>query len=279
MTPQLENELYTIIEKLNSFDFKQEYLDEIENMIIKEKINPSKIKIFNFSLISWFAMSKHTNDKIFKTLLKYTNEEEKPNELASVWIGLAIQNKKTKIQHYLKYNDFQHINTPHNEKTPVSNLVSIIFSNSKKTPPIEKVFTPNLELLLKNGGDINNFHESVHIVDMLISIYKDIPTRAKKIIDHCLEYNFNPNLIFNKKNKNNFILEILSNNTNSIILESIVEKQIPIDFEYKNSKNKTIKDFMNNIKKPEIYSYFEQQYIQSQIKNQPLIMNKTTKRL
>lgn len=280
--PELSEEFFYLVNNIDDKDpskeDKQKKLNRLEEIIKQEKINPAQIETaFHYSLVGWMALIG--NKTLFNMLLKYTDDSKKPDQLNSVWHGLAQGGHVNLIKNMIKTGDFTHINTPNSShKTPISMTCEHIFSKFKKgkypnslTP--EKVFSPALTLLLESGANINTFHTEMHFLSVLLDPYKNSRKSLQiNILEKAYQFGFDANLIFDKKTENNFIQDLLLNRSSKsfafIDSLSLILTNTKIDYFYKNKKGETVLDIVNHPNLKDIKPLFEQGYLNLSIEGE-----------
>lgn len=275
--PELSEEFFHLINIIDdrnpSKEDNQEKIKRLEEIIRQEKINPAQIETaFNYSLVGWMALIG--NKVLFNLLLKYTDDSRKPEQLRSVWHGLAQGGHVKLIKNMVKTGDFTHINTPSStNRTPISMTAEHIFSTFKKgkypdslTP--EKIFSPALILLLEHGANINTFHTQpdIHFLSVLLDPYKQSRKSLQvSILEKAYQFGFDANLIFDKETENNFIQDLLINRSSKsfafIDSLNLTLENTKIDYSYKNKKGETILEIVNQPELKDIKHLFEKGYL------------------
>lgn len=287
--PELKEEFFSLVNSLRrnpKTDIeKEEYkikTERFEEILRKENLNPAQIGVnFNYSLISWTAMS---GDKgLFRTLLKYTDDSKTPPSLLNTWYGLSVGQHTDLIKRMVKTGDFSNINTPTaGGDTAISIYASYLFSeiyNSKRkgseSLKPSTVFSPNFITLLEHGGDLNIFYEKkdIHLVSALLHPFKgNRVVYQPDILTKSLEYGFNPNLIFDKETGNNFIQDLLIKREEKSFyfkdLLNLIFDYSTIDYNYKNKEGKTVLDTLNTPELQDVKHYFEKGFIQLAIEDE-----------
>lgn len=287
--PELKEEFFSLVNSLRrnpkTEEDKEKYnkqTERLEEILKNEGLNPAQIGVtFNYSLISWTAMS---GDKgLFNTLLKYTDDSKTPPSLLNTWYGLSAGQYTDLIKKMVKKGDFSNINTPTNGgDTAISIYASYLFSeiyNSKRkgseSIKPSTVFSPNFITLLEHGGNLNIFYEKkdIHLVSALLHPFKgNRIVYQPDILTKSLEYGFNPNLIFDKETGNNFIQDLLIKREEKSFyfkdLLNLIFDYSTIDYNYKNKEGKTVLDTLNTPELQDVKHYFEKGFIQLAIEDE-----------
>lgn len=229
-------------------------IDYIQN----NNINLCQISsFFNHCLLgALFIQSTHFYKKQLKSYLKTVKSTEVPKELFSPWVGASTSLNNELIKMLGKIdttgiNDYAS-NTGFGSGTPISILIDS-FYREKSNPTsknLEKFLNGPFKTMLDFGADVNQFacptlsKKETHATSI---VFNEITAQSEKTVTHflslLLDYNFQPNKIYDKETQDNFFQFILSSDKSSSIICSIIKQLTDyghnIDFSYKNKKGHT----------------------------------------
>lgn len=249
---------------------KKASLGKLTNYLKENNINLCQIpSIGSHSLFGFLFVQHYYYKEIIPSLIPYVDINKTPDSLHSPWVGAATScNAKliTKLSEKGPngINDYSKANGFRNGE-PLGIMTSLYYEENKKksyykggkpyviTPEkLEKFIKGPLHALLKAGANPNSFFNdlsgnAVHSVfPVLDNAAYFSSSQYVDVLSLYLEHGFNYNLVYDKKTGDNYLQHLIKNNhtkmTDSV---NLLIKYLPIDMQYKNKKNQTVSDFLN----------------------------------
>lgn len=226
----------------------EQLLEQIENIVKENKINPCRLKMFhNFSLMNVVIISE--KKKLFNSLVKYSNDNETPEELTSVWSSVAYVGK----EHYfnaLKKQGYVDKIKNNNNNSPIGGFINYL-SKKKIDKPSDFFEDKKIKFYLENGANINTSCEDFvnYPIKLLYFLLEKkisfINNNYLDFISGAIEYGFDINSIYNINKETDFIYnfceKIKSETESQRIINYIdfyVDLMIKCDYNFENTNNK-----------------------------------------
>lgn len=269
MLTLISNDLHSKNKEITK-EQKKASLEKLKNYLKEHNINLCQVpSIASHSLFGFLFVQHYYYKEIIPALMPYVDINKTPDSLHSPWVGASIScNAKliTKLREKGTngINDYSKANGFRNGE-PLGIMTSLYYDDNKKknsykggtnyvitTEKLEKFIKGPLTALLKAGANPNSFFNdlsknSVHSVfPVLENAAYFSASQYLEVLSLYIEHGFNYNLVYDKKTGDNYLQHLIKNNLTKINDSvDILIKYLPIDTQYKNKKNQTVSDFLN----------------------------------